>query len=259
MSLLGLSEDSPVLRNEFLYEARGLEVAALLDRHSSALNAQGVAFQYFKGNDSLLHYTLVHWASGTRRMVDILEQVKALWSKRRHPGEWLYASYRGEFEVGGFLERGTGRDLGESGVMELREVSVRLVYNGRAFLGCETVSLVTTCRIHGIITGGIDEEHASNLGMIDRGLSASWMSTKPLFGWLAAGERPCADLPPVAGAVTVPRHAWLTFYPHDVGKRYQQRLVGQEHLLLRELDDGSLLVENERERPGTNGFIGRGS
>jgi hypothetical protein len=257
VSLLGLSEDSPVLRKEFLYDARDLDVALLLDRHSGALRDEGISFQYFKGNDSLLHYTLVDWASGIRRMVDILDQVKALWSKRRHPGEWLYASFRGNFRVEGYLERGAGRDLSESGILELREMSVRLVYNGRAFLGRETVSLVTTCRIQGIITGGVTEEHESNLGMIERGLAGSWMSTKPLFGWLAAGERPCADLPPMAGAVTVPRHAWLIFYPPDVATGYVERLDAQDHLLLRSLDDGSLLVENARERPGESGFFGR--
>ena len=259
MSLLGLSEGSPVLRKEFLYDAEDLDVVALLDLHSKALHAQGVTFQYFKGNDSLLHYTLVDWASGIRRMVDILEQVKALWSKRRHPGEWLYASFMGDFKVDDYLERGTGRDLGESGILELKEVSVRLVYNGRAFLGRETVSLVTTCRKQGIVTGGLAEEHARNLGMLERVLAGSWMSTRPLFGWVAAGERPCADLPPMAGSVTVPRHAWLIYYPPDVATGYRDRLHDQGHLLLRNLDDGSLLVENERERPGEVGFHRRGT
>ncbi len=258
MALLGLSEDSLVLRNEFLYDARALDVVALLDKHSASLHEQGMTFQYFKGNDSLLHYTLVDWASGIRRMVDILDQVKALWNKRRHPGEWLYASFRGDFHLGGYLEGGSGRDLGESGILELKEVSVRLVYNGRAFLGRETVSLVTTCRINGIVTGGLEEEHSSNLGMIQRGLAGSWISTRPLFGWLAAGERPCADLPPMAGAVTVPRHAWLIFYPPDVAAGYRDRLLDQDYLRFQDLLDGSLLIENEREGPGEIGFLGRG-
>lgn len=255
MGLPGIRDEIPVLRGDLIYRAAD-DPVVVLDRHAECLGSAGLRFQYFKGNDSLLHYTLVDWSSGVRRMSDIHDRVKAMWSERKHPGEWLYASFLGDFAIDGYSRSGVGFGLDESGLLELKEMSVRLVYNGRAFLGCETYSIASTCRAPGLIRDGSLGEHERNLSMILDGLIRTWLSTAPLLGWIGTGKNPYVDVQRLTGTMLVPPQAWFLFYPSELAPALRDQPPGvTDHLLMRELEDGSVLVENVKRRPGELGYL----
>ena len=254
-----MDEKVSVLRGEFLYPGAE-DPISVLDRSGEALRAAGLKFQYFKGNDSLLHYTLVDWSSGVRRMVDIMRRVQELWTKRRHPGEWLYASFLGDFDVDAYVRDGAGRRLGDSGMLELREVCLRVTYNGRALLGRETYSLVFTCQCEGLLEGGEREEHRRNLKLMIDSMLRCWRSTSAIVGWVSVGERPFVELPQEAGELPLPAQAWFAVYRKESSPRLMQDPArsGAE-LLIKEHDDGTTLVENVKNRPGDFGYLTGGS
>jgi hypothetical protein len=247
--MVSMKEGMQVLRAEFLFGS-GPDPAALMDGLLESFSRSGMSFQYFKGNDSLLHYTLVDWSSGVRRMVDILNQVRAMWSRRRHPGEWLYASFLADFALEGYLGGEPGRSMDEADRLEFRELGVRLVYNGRAFLGRETFSVVATCRATGVLEDGDRAEHEGNARMLLDALVDAWSRTGPLFGWVGVGSRPYVEVPQLSGPAMIPRQAWLVFYGAEDAARLLDAGDGAlEGLASRRLDGGGLVVENVRRAP----------
>jgi hypothetical protein len=183
-------------------------------------------------------------------MVDIFRQVRALWHKRTHPGEWLYAAFRGDFSLDGFSLAPSGDGRLESDRLEISEVGMRLAYNGRAFLGRETMSIVSTCNATGLITGGSPASHGFNLHMLMHNFIRSWCETKPLFGWLTIGTRPDVDVPPLIGANRIPRHVWFAFYPPAYSEEmHGQARTSRGRFVAIDLGDGGLLLENTEQRP----------
>jgi hypothetical protein len=193
-------------------------------------------------------------------MVDIMRHVQELWNKRKHPGEWLYASFLGDFSVDAYLREGAGRRLDDSGMLELREVCLRLTYNGRALLGRETYSLVSTCQCEGLLEGGEREEHRKNLQLLIDSMLECWRTTSAIVGWVSIGERPFVDLPQHAGELPLPAQAWFTMYRKGSSPRLMKDTTrASAELLINELDDGSTLVENVKNRPGDFGYISGGN
>lgn len=248
--MFGLREQATYLRCEYLFRAGDSPLPVVEGFHRGVTDA-GLEFSYFKGNDSLLHYTLVDWSSGARRMVDVYHQVRALWHKRKHPGEWLYAAFRGDFKLEQERSSTKRSTMGGSDRLELSEVGVRLAYNGKAFMGRETLSLVATCHASGVLTDLGPEACQHNLAILMAAFSNAWCETRPLFGWIGVGTRPDVDVPPLVGRTRIPREAWYAFYPPgmvqeilDLASRSRGSFGTSE------LDDGSLLLENLKIRPG---------
>ncbi len=261
--MFGFPEQRSFLRCEFLYPASEDPLDTVQGHHEGLVRG-GLEYVYFKGNDSLLHYTLVDWSSGSRRMIDLYHQARALWHKRKHPGEWLYAAYRADFGLEGVLASQDGQDPAESSDrLELTEIGVRLAYNGRAFLGKETLSIVASCNATGILTGNAPEAHGHNLGLLMGSLHRAWCATGPLFGWIGVGTRPDVDIPPLVGANRVPRNAWFTLYPPDLSDEMRARCrASAGKIQAVEVGDGSVMLENVRNRPmglaqGLEGRLGR--
>lgn len=244
--MFSLGKSASYLRCEFLHPG-GADPLTILERHHAGFTAADLEFVYFKGNDSLLHYTLVDWSSGARRMVDLYHQSRGLWHKRKHPGEWLYAAYRGRFHTSGEQE---AAGFGRSDRLEPTEVGVRVTYNGLAYIGRETFSVVSTCHATGLVSGGRADAHAANLGILLEAFTAAWTASRPLFGWVGVGGGQETDVPPMTGTNRVPRNAWFVFYPPaDAGRMLAAARRSSHAFTTLQLEDGSVLLENERRRP----------
>lgn len=246
--MVGTQEGIVLVRGEFLFPGTE-DPVPILGACAGCLERSRIRFQFWKGNDSLLHYTLVDWSSGARRTADLLGNVRGMWGRRRRSGEWIAASFLADFALGGYLE-GAGRSMDESGRLDLREVGLRLAYNGRAFLGRETFSLVATCNATGVLIEGRASEQEENLRMIREAVIDTWLATKPLFGWVGIGTRPGVEIPQVGAPLPEPRSGWLVFYPPDMASGAASRSRGsRKGMITRSLDDGSLVVENPRNGP----------
>ncbi len=234
-------------RADFLYPVSA-DPAAALGCFRDSLAVHGLGFQYFKGNDTLLHYTLVDWSSGVRKMIDLYDASRSMWRSGKRTEEWLAASFLGDFDLS---RPRIGQSVpGESDVLEMEEVNLRLVYNGQAFLEAETYSLVLTCVATGILTGAPSDAVRNNAGILVHGLLSAWGSTAPLFGSVTIGVRPVVEVPTSASRARLPQQAWMVMVSPRSGISCAREVADERgRLVSRSLPDGSTIIENIGKRP----------